>query len=105
MESRRPEDVAVRDPVSRSSRPTTWFRRAVVLTRWVRKPLTVAQALVSVAGVGSVVLAASFMEQSEFARFALLNLAYNLTAGILRAGLFQPALIAGRRLGIAHIPL
>ena len=80
------------------------FRRVLGVTRWVRKPLTVSQALASIAGVGALVLAGARMEPAEFARFALFNLAYNLLTGLVRAGLYTPSLIARRRIPTANVP-
>lgn len=82
----------------------SFLRRAFGLTRWVRRPLTVSQALASIAGVGALVLAASAMEPREFAQFALFNLAYNLLTGLVRAGLYTPSLIARRKMPTANVP-
>ena len=79
-------------------------RRALGLTRFLRRPLTLSQALASIAGVGALVLAASQMEPREFAQFALFNLAFNLLTGLVRSGLYIPSLIARRRMPTASVP-
>lgn len=82
----------------------SFLRRAFGLTRFARRPLTVSQALASIAGVGALVLAAASMEPREFAQFALFNLAFNLLTGLVRAGLYTPSLIARRRMPTANVP-
>jgi len=82
----------------------SFLQRAFRLTSWVRKPLTVSQALASVAGAGALLIAGASMSPAEFGQFALFNLAYNLLTGLARAALFQPALIARRRFATAQVP-
>lgn len=80
------------------------FGRAFDLLAWLRKPLTVSQALSSLAGAGALLLAAAAMEPAEFTLFALLTLATFLLTGLCRATLHHPALIAQRRLPNSHVP-
>src|SRR4051794_36236298 len=80
------------------------FRRALRLLGWVRRPLTISQALASIAGAAALVLAGAGMEPDQFAQFALFNLTYNLLTGLVRAGLYTPSLIARRRLPTANVP-
>ena len=85
-------------------RSMSMFGRALGLLGWLRKPLTVAQALSSLAGAGAMILAAAAMEPAEFTQFALFTLATGLLTGLCRAAIYQPALIAQRRLPNSHVP-
>lgn len=80
------------------------MRRLLILGQWVGKPLTIAQILSSAAGAGAMLIAAGFMQPSEFGRFALFTLTANLLTGLFRAALFQPALINQRKYRHAHVP-
>lgn len=57
------------------------------------KPILVSQALSSATGALSVVLGVAWMTQSDYALFAVFNLAANSIFGFVRVVVFQPALI------------
>ncbi len=99
-----------RTRLGRDSRPhhlgssAPWFGRAYGLLGWLRQPLTIAQALSSLAGAGAMVLAAAAMVPAEFSQYALFTLATLLLTGLCRAALYQAALITQRRLPNSHVP-
>ncbi|MFF2029043.1 hypothetical protein [Arthrobacter sp. NPDC058192] len=68
------------------------------------RPLFLAQVFTSVSGACAMVMAAYFLEPRQFAEFALLNLAAVTLVGLVRAFLFQPALIQYRHDKQALVP-
>ncbi|TFF16782.1 hypothetical protein [Cellulosimicrobium funkei] len=73
---------------------------ATALTR----PLVLSQAAASAAGAFVVLLGAWHMEPAEFASFSLALLVLNVGTGLVRSGLFQPALIERRTDPHAVVP-
>ncbi|MGN6240633.1 MAG: hypothetical protein ACTHNI_12955 [Cellulosimicrobium cellulans] len=74
---------------------------AAALTR----PLVLSQAAASAAGAAVVLLGAWHMEPGEFASFSLALLVLNVGTGLVRSGLFQPALIERRTDPHAVVPV
>ena len=74
---------------------------AAALTR----PLVLSQAAASAAGAAVVLLGAWHMEPGEFASFSLALLVLNVGTGLVRSGLFQPALIERRTDPYAVVPV
>lgn len=78
-----------------------FFRR---LQTALSRPLLIAQILASASGAIAMVMAATVMESREFTLFALISLAAMTLVGLIRAILFQPALIEMRHDKNAFIP-
>lgn len=75
------------------------------LRRAARQPLLASQVASSASGALAVVLAGAIMIPGEFLTFTLLNLIATTLVGLIRACLFQPALIQQRRDPSALVPL
>ncbi|PVZ95894.1 hypothetical protein DDQ50_05360 [Amnibacterium flavum] len=68
------------------------------------RPLFVSQGFASAAGAGSMIFAAAYLDPGEFALFTLIALASTTLVGLVRAALYQPALIEQRRDPTALVP-
>jgi len=72
--------------------------------RFGTQPLLLAQVVSSLAGAIAMLLAAALMPPSDFTAFSLISLVSITAFGVVRSGLYQPALIELRNRSDAHTP-
>jgi len=72
--------------------------------RFGTQPLLLAQVVSSLAGAVAMLLAAAVMPQNDFTAFSLISLVSITAFGVVRSGLYQPALIEMRNRSDAHTP-